>query len=293
MLLSFFLHLPRATFAPMKLINSDAQLRLLIPHAIATVEGEVPLYDKLRPYLEEAEAWAAETFTSADVLAAIAALDDAAPVRTAMARLVAMEAYRTALPMLDLVLTPNGFGIVATPTLAPASRERVERLATSLTAERDAALERLLTLLPKLAAWPATPQAEYFGATLFPSLDLTHTFPPTADRWALYQSLRQRLLAIESHIAALYLGDDLMQALRREHLLGTAAGDRRNLAQHLRAVEVAMLHDEQAYEPRLLPLVEYVRQRPDTFPEWHQGAIKDLWAPPVYKNRKEDNAYWF
>ena len=50
----------------------------------------------------------------------------------------------TAIPSLDLVLTPNGFGIVNTTTIVPASKERIERLQLSIESLRDTVIEQLL-----------------------------------------------------------------------------------------------------------------------------------------------------
>ena len=43
-------------------------------------------------------------------------------------RMACLTAYKLAIPHLDLVLTDNGFGVVSTQTVAPASAERVNRL---------------------------------------------------------------------------------------------------------------------------------------------------------------------
>ena len=58
-----------------------------------------------------------------------------------MARIVAFDAFRNAVPHLDLILTPNGFGIVNNSNIAPASKERVERLIASLLSNRDDEIE--------------------------------------------------------------------------------------------------------------------------------------------------------
>jgi len=47
-----------------KIINSNEELTGLIPNSLITVKGETPLFDKLAPFLDLAEAWVKETFTS-------------------------------------------------------------------------------------------------------------------------------------------------------------------------------------------------------------------------------------
>ena len=127
----------------MKLITTDEQLRLLLPNVLATAEGEptfllLPnvlataegeptLIEKLYPFLETAEQWAIESFLPESLFDEIAASDSFGPgerLLFPLEKLVACHAYMTAIPSLDLVLTPNGFGIVSNQTIAPASRER-------------------------------------------------------------------------------------------------------------------------------------------------------------------------
>ena len=62
-------------------------------------------------------------------------------LKVTMARIVAFDAFRNAIPHLDLILTPNGFGIVNNSSIAPASKERVERLIASLLSNRDDEIE--------------------------------------------------------------------------------------------------------------------------------------------------------
>ena len=62
-------------------------------------------------------------------------------LKATMARIVAFDAFRNAVPHLDLILTPNGFGIVNNSNIAPASKERVERLIASLLSNRDDEIE--------------------------------------------------------------------------------------------------------------------------------------------------------
>lgn len=61
---------------------------------------------------------------------------------------VVNAALYDAIPQLDLVLTNNGFGIVSTQQIAPASAERVERLRKSCATARDMAFDCLLVSLP-------------------------------------------------------------------------------------------------------------------------------------------------
>ena len=59
------------------LITCDTDLRKYLPNALATVEGESSLYDKLDFFLAASERWLAEHFTGTTVLVEISAMDAA------------------------------------------------------------------------------------------------------------------------------------------------------------------------------------------------------------------------
>ena len=140
----------------MKLITTDEQLRMLIPHVFATAEGEPTLFEILSPFIETAEQWAIDTFVPDAIFDEIAEDDGFGPnerLRFSLEKLVACQAYMTAIPSLDLVLTPNGFGIVSNQNIVPASRERVDALINSLESQRDSAIEALILRLSSRTDW--------------------------------------------------------------------------------------------------------------------------------------------
>ena len=131
----------------MKLITTDAQLRAHIPNIIASVKGETPLIERLSLFLDLAEDWVKTTFTSESTFNTIYGYTDSNPVKILTARLVVADALHRAIPSLDIVLTPNGFAVVNTSNLAPASKPRVDRLVGSMLAHRD---DCIAALLPEL-----------------------------------------------------------------------------------------------------------------------------------------------
>ena len=96
-----------------KLINNDDTLRQYLPNVFATVKGEVSLFDKIKVDIDLAENWVIETFVSTITFNTICGYTTDNPIRIITAKLIASEALRRAIPSLDLVLTPNGFGVVS------------------------------------------------------------------------------------------------------------------------------------------------------------------------------------
>ncbi len=180
-----------------RIITSDEQLRRYLPNAFATAQGETPLYDKVLSWLQTAERWLFSQFVGDDFADTFLTLDPDEPVRVTAACVVAHEAMMRAVPSLDLVLTPNGFGIVSNQNVAPASRDRVARLIASLEASLDDCIEQLVAYLFRITEWYDTTIRHWFTATLFPFIDLANLCGFTDHRWANYLGLRSKAIDID------------------------------------------------------------------------------------------------
>lgn len=82
-------------------------------------------------------------------------------------RYICLAAFFDAIPGLDLVLTPTGFGVVRNNNVAPASRDRVRVYQTIVRLERDKALDDLISELRKVDGWADTDQAKELINSLF------------------------------------------------------------------------------------------------------------------------------
>lgn len=282
----------------MKLITSDEQLRLLIPNVLATVEGEPTLIEKLYQYLETAEQWAIDTFVPETIFNEIAESDSFGPnerFRFPLEKLVACHAYMTAIPSLDLVLTPNGFGIVSNQNVVPASRERVERLITSLESQRDAAIEALIYRLSSRTDWQESALGRYFASTMFPFLSLCRRLAIREHIWDSYQQLRERLIKIENVLADTYFSQEQM-AVFRQHVITqcrTANNLESQIIHSLQSYELQLLSDIQVHPQCYYDLVNIIREHEEVFPAWHSSTVAELYKPKIFENKKKSSAYWF
>ena len=282
----------------MKLIKTDEQLRILIPNVLTTVEGEPTLIEKLYPYLETAEQWAIDTFVPEDIFNEIAEADSLGPYerfRYPLEKLVACHAYMSAIPSLDLVLTPNGFGIVSNQNVAPASRERVDALITSLESQRDAAIEALIYRLSSRTDWRESTQGKYFAATMFPFLNLCRRLAIREHLWDSYQQLHERLIKIENVLADTYFSQEQMQVFRTHVITQgrTATPLEEQVIRSLQSYELQLLTDVQVHPQCYYDLVNIIREHEEVFPAWHASSTAELYTPTVFRNKKSASAYWF
>ena len=278
----------------MKLITTDAQLRAHIPNIIASVKGEVPFIERLALFLDFAEAWVTDTFVSVPTFNTICGYTDSNPVKILTARLVVADALRRAIPSLDIVLTPNGFGVVNTSNLAPASKPRVDRLVGSMLAHRDDCIAALLPELPGASKWLASAQADFFGATLFPDLAIVDSVGNVQGcRWDKYLELRPQVIDLEASLAEEWLSPELMSALRSENLRGDLTEKRSEIVRQIKAQVVGYLRSGSFNSRRLADIVNHIRLNPEFFGEWHQSETAKLFAPPVFRNEKRASGYFF
>lgn len=280
----------------MKIITDNATLLRLLPNVVTSVEGETPLYDKVKAWLVIAEQWVSDRFTGAEVLDAIAA-DTDTTIWQQTAILIMSEAMRQAIPSLDVVLTPNGFGIVSNQNVAPASKERVERLIESMTAGRDLYADYLLESLVERQDWQQSGQRAWLCETLLqsPRAATLGVYGPewTGSRWKAFLELRERARNIEAAIAERWVSEALMQRLRASLCALDASRDVVTLALRVRDCVFNELKGEPRNHRMLDRIVNYVRQQPEEYPEWASSDTARLFDPPVFRNEKNSKGYFF
>lgn len=278
----------------MKIITTEAQLRAHIPNIIATVKGEMPFIERLAHFLDLAEDWVKTTFTSESTFNTICGYTDNNNIKILCSRLVVADALRRAIPSLDIVLTPNGFGVVSTQNLAPASKPRVDRLVGSMLAHRDDCIAALLPELVGASKWLTSSQADFFGATLFPDLGIVDAVGgATGSKWEKYLELRSKVIDLEASLAEEWLSPELMSALRKENLRRDLTPKRREVIRQVKAQIVGYLTAGSFSSRRLADIVNYIRQDEDEFPEWHNSDTAELFSPPVFRNKKKSAGYFF
>lgn len=218
-----------------------------------------------------------------------------------MEKCIVAEAFRQAVPSLDVVLTPNGFGIVSTDRIAPASKERIERLQAQLELYRDELIINIITQLQQnYVEWTqqTTPGRRFFS-TFFPTPELARLCGHTEHLWDHYQQLLPKVLLIQQRLANEFFSPELINALLEDirtrkytytlnyYLL------RRQVTDTIRSLILDELNGHPAHPQACYDLVNTIRNNPKVFPEWQNTATAALFNPTVYANKKENGGYWF
>lgn len=54
-----------------------------------------------------------------------------------------------------------------------------------------------------------------------------------------------------------------------------------------------MIGGEPISTRRMVALVNFIRNRPESFSAWHNSSTAELFTPPVFKNQKKSGGYFF
>lgn len=277
-----------------RIITTEEQLRKHIPNMIASVKGETTFIDRLNIFLQSAEQWVISTFTGEETFTIVCDSEESAKLKETCGRLVVAYAMSRAIPSLDIVLTPNGFGIVNTSNLAPASKHRVESLIEEMSLIIDDSIDALLSLLPLIPEWKESEQGAFFRATLFQELSIVRYLGhASGSRWERYLELRSQIMEIESSLAEGWFSPELMELLR-QHIINSELTLREKfVVAGIRQQIIEFLRSGNFRKKRLADIVSYIQKNPDDFPVWHESDTAQLFSPPVFLNSMNSSGYFF
>lgn len=186
-------------------INYDI-IKKLIPNVLFETEDEPSVFDAITPWILEAENWVKDNITghSDEILDKCGC----SAVNT-----VVYRAFALAIPHIDITVTPTGLGVVSTQNIAPASKERVERLVNGTWKSHDVWLSSLVIRLFEIEEWRDTPQAVPFCCSLLklPSDAVKNEGQEIFDAFLADSALAMRF---EEMAADRYIGPQIMKIAR-------------------------------------------------------------------------------
>lgn len=272
-------------------IDTDTELREYIPNVFEAAMGEVPLYDKLKNYLKQSEMWLnmniADHATFGQLLS-----DGKDDLVCALKRIVAIDAFYRAVPSLDLVLTPNGFGVVQNQNVAPASKERVANLRASLLAERDMCIVQVVQALHGNETWCKSLPGRRFGELIIQSIEVSVECNENVPSFKFYINNRREMLGIQRMLALNFVSMEIMKRLCHSILYCTVTDVEIELIDMIHAYIVESLKEENPPYERLNDMVNYIKANAGDFSEWETSDTALLFEDYSFKNDKEAGGFW-
>lgn len=209
-------------------------------------------------------------------------------------RFICMDAFANAIPMLDLVLTETGFGVVNNQNVSPASRDRVESLRTLVCQSADDSMDNIINLLVGHETWSKSAYASLLVNSLYYTADQLrdHAGKPDAHRSDLY-SLRPTIYEAEEIIfrtISASLFSYLMSKIRENTLQDYEV----LLIWTLRkAIGFFINKQSAAFKRELDDAVNLLENNIDKFPVYKESEAYKVKHFEFYKNEKDDSCYFF
>jgi hypothetical protein len=256
----------------MNLLTDNFSLRRFLPNVIQEVDNETSLYDKLYPVLERNNRW-----LDINILGSVELSE---PIADLARRVIAVTSMAEMVPALDLVLTPNGFGIVSTDSLTPASKERVERLIDSLYSSANANLVVLVDELRRLEEWRSGVPGRRFGGTMLSSLADIERWADKGNIFARYNTVRNYAIMFERELAERYLGSKLLAQLRSARFAYASTDDETAVTTMIMAMESDFIDYRLSPRPTealcrglwqaVRPIIESLKYYPSLYAIWNE-----------------------
>lgn len=209
-------------------------------------------------------------------------------------RFICMDAFLSAIPQLDLVLTSTGFGVVNNQNVSPASRDRVESLRKLLGQGADDALDRIIISLIGDKKWMDSANARLLVDSLFYTSGHLRDYAGKSDahRTDLY-ALRPVISEAEEFIFRTISAEFfsyLLTRMRRNEL----SGHELLLVGVLRkAVGFFINKQLPAFKKELANVSNLLENDIDEFPVYRSSEAYKVKHFEYYKNEKDDSCYFF
>lgn len=273
-------------------IQTNSELLTYIPNVFASAVGENPLYDKIQKFLSQAELWINTSICSHAVYGQLVS-DERTEEVGLIKQIEALDGFLRAIPFLDLVLTPNGFGVVSNQNVAPASKERVANLRAQATIERDMAIEQLFRKLHGYQTWCDSPQGKRIGLTVIQSLNVAIECGEDNASFMFFLKNQREMQGVQRMIALNFVSEPIMNRLCHNLLYNTVTDIERPLIEMVHEFIIGSLKEEQKKHEDLDEMVNYIKKNIQDFPEWESSDTALLFNDYSYENEKDSKGFWF
>lgn len=273
-------------------ITTNTELLTYIPNVFASAIGENPLYDKMQKFLGQAELWINTAIIDHATYGALVSQSRTSDVDL-VKRIEALDGFYRAIPFLDLVLTPNGFGIVSNQNVAPASKERVASLRAQTLVERDAAIEQLIKSLKGFESWCNSIPGKRFGRTVIQSLNIAVECGEDNPSFHFFMKNHREMQGVQRMIALNFVSEPVMDRLCHNLLYNTVTDVERPLIDMVHAFIVSSLKEEPQKHCELEEMVNYIKNNEADFSEWATSDTALLFNDYSFENVKESKGFWF
>jgi hypothetical protein len=254
----------------------------------AAASASVQVFDSMQDALEKAQQ---RVYYDVAPKAIIEAGSE--DLQNEVARYVCLDAFYNAIPQLDLVLTPTGFGVVSNQNVAPASRDRVSALQECIRDSRDDALDVIIFLLRGNEDWAQTVRASILVPSVMYAATQLQEFAGISGHRTELNAQRPRIFEAEQRIKVVCsseLFEQLLDHIRRD----TASKYERYLIGAMReAIGYYLNNIWVGFNRQLEYISNLLEDNLTEFPKYAESKAYKVKHFEGYENKKEDSTYFF
>lgn len=259
----------------------------------------------IEPYVQSAEEEIKSQLTGEDLFDAISALSENTGAKGALLRLICHQAYYMAVPFVDLQQTDNGFAVVSNGNLAPASKERIERLLEwskkMIARQTDVLIYAVMSLDELLAEWKkADVFLELTNCLFFTGMEFSN-YTKSAMQYNRFDFLdaKNDLLVWQKNIIESAVSRDLLEDIIEEMRSNKVSDDNNKILHLCRMFLGKMWLGKQEDEPKreakkLLNNIEYeLESNLEKYPLYKNSKEFALKQTPRFQNEQKHSTFFF
>lgn len=271
---------------------------ILEQHIPACIDSSGNVHEKMKRFLQDASTHIVTDYIGPTTMLAIesGSLD----FKDRIIKAICLDAFLVAIPFLDLILTPNGFAVASTNQVAPASKERVERLMITTKNQRDDVLEGIMESIYSttslLTSWISDGISDKrINSIVWQSKTLIAHF---GFREAHYSDLAE--IQPKLNLAACSLFPYISKNYWEELVLKTKSNSLNNNDRYIVTELTTILGmlcitnaDWIILKDNLNRIVEYLEVNIQQYPSYQSSPEYSLKHSQRYENKQEDNTFFF
>lgn len=278
------------------LIESISDFTLAIPTAQGTE------WIAIDPYVSAADDYVQTTLIGSDLYDYIAALTtDQNNLKSTLRNVIAHKAYREAIPFLDVIQTANGFGVVSNTNIAPASKERVERLMAQCDQQLDNSIDllifKVMSNAPALTEWSKFSLFEQLTNCLFiTGIDFGEYSSDITKKRKAFLDAKNDMVTAQSTVLAPLISQAFLDELILQNRTNSIDADNRLILNNCKGILTIIAgHGKKGDDlKKVLNHVSYMLEKDiNKYPTYAASAEYALRIAPKYVNKQSDPTYFF
>jgi hypothetical protein len=276
------------------LINNLSDFLKSIPTAQGTE------WAAIEPFVKAADRHTKSNLTGVNLYSFIEGItSDTNSLQDELRNIIAYKAYKNAIPFVDLIQTQNGFGVVSNTNIAPASKERVERLIAQCEQQLDTATDMLILQISAVPAalseWTKFSGFEELTNCIFQTgIDFCKYEKSDTLKRKTFLAAKNELLFFQNSEIAEVISFDFMDELMSQIRSNTLTLPNSKIVRKLKPILGLLVQqkDEEAEKllRQLANLLDYSLSSFATYANSPEYAMK---IAPKYLNKQTDSTFFF